>query len=268
MRVRLFCQMFFFGLASAAAPGLCHEFWIAPEKYQAPSGTPLTARLRNGEHFKGAELPYLDHRIARFELISGSRALPYEGRSGDMPALQAGPVGDGLWLLLHQTEPQNIRYDDWEAFQTFAEEKGLSGIRARHLARGLPGAGFSERYTRYAKALAAISSGAGRDRETGLETEFVALENPYTSALTALPVRLLYQGGPRPRAQVEIFARAPDGSVTRTTAVTSQSGEAEIPVLPGHQYLLNAVVLRPAPDGEGPVWESLWASLTFAVPGE
>ncbi|EEB85363.1 conserved hypothetical protein [Roseobacter sp. GAI101] len=35
-------------------------------------------------------------------------------------------------------------------------------------------------------------------------------------------------------------------------------------------YLVDSVVLRPAPDvGEtdtSPQWESLWASLTFAVP--
>ncbi|MFW8593046.1 DUF4198 domain-containing protein [Cribrihabitans neustonicus] len=267
MRFRLFCQMFFFGLAAAAAPGLSHEFWIAPEKYQAPSGAPLIARLRNGEHFMGAEQPYLSHRIARFDLISSRGAERYEGRSGDMPALQAGPVGDGLWLLLHQTEPQTIRYDNWDAFQRFTEEKEIRGIRSQHLARGLPEAGFSERYTRYAKSLVAIGGGTGRDRETGLETEFVALANPYTTYLNTIPVRLLYQGGPRPHVQVEVFARGPDGGVTRQTVETSDTGEAAIPVLPGHQYLLNAVVLRPAPEGEDAVWESLWASLTFAVPG-
>lgn len=260
--------MFFFGLAaSAAVPGLCHEFWIAPEKYQAPSGTPLTARLRNGEHFSGAELPYLDFRIARSELIGNGEARPYKGRSGDMPALQAGAVDDGLWLLLHQTEPQTVRYEEWDAFQRFTENKGLTGTLDAHISRGLPETGFDERYTRYAKALVAIGGGPGSDRATGLEAELVALANPYTTASGTLPVRLLYQGNPRPNTQVEIFTRAPDGSVTRQTVKTSERGRAQIPLLPGHQYLLNAVVLRAAPEGEDHVWESLWASLTFAVPG-
>jgi len=38
-------------------------------------------------------------------------------------------------------------------------------------------------------------------------------------------------------------------------------------VRPGYAYLADAVVLRPlVPDTDkGPVWESLWASLSFAV---
>ena len=40
---------------------------------------------------------------------------------------------------------------------------------------------------------------------------------------------------------------------------------------PGHTYLLDAVILRPVNEGAAfdedlPVWESLWAALTFAVP--
>ena len=51
-----------------------------------------------------------------------------------------------------------------------------------------------------------------------------------------------------------------------TYLATDAKGEAVIPVRPGHRYLLDAVVLREAPDGDGPVWESLWAAMTFAVP--
>jgi hypothetical protein len=39
-----------------------------------------------------------------------------------------------------------------------------------------------------------------------------------------------------------------------------------IPVKSGHEYLLDAVVLRAADPDDGAVWETLWAALTFAVP--
>ena len=83
-------------------------------------------------------------------------------------------------------------------------------------------------------------------------------------------MRLLYQGGPRADAQIEIFERDARGAVTITTLRTDSAGEARIPVKPGHDYLLDAVVLRePAPDlaaEHDAVWETLWAALTFGVP--
>ncbi len=100
-----------------------------------------------------------------------------------------------------------------------------------------------------------------------METEFVALANPYTADMDlGLPVQLLYQDAPRPGAQVEVFDRAPDGTVRVTTAQTDAKGIALIPVSPGHEYLLDAVFLRPAPDLDEAVWESHWASITFKIP--
>ncbi|WP_323782867.1 DUF4198 domain-containing protein [Leisingera sp.] len=267
MQYRLFCSTLCAGLALGAAPLLSHEFWIEPEKYQVPIGTGVVARLRNGQEFKGAEQPYLDHRIARFEVVQNGSATAYEGRMGDMPAFTADEEGDGLAVIIHQTQPQMLIYDTWEDFQAFIDHKGFAGIPGQHHALGLPDAGFAEQYTRYAKALIAIGSGAGSDQDTGLETEIVALANPYTDDLSSgLPVQLLYQGKPRPQAQVEIFAKAPDGSISISTMPTDARGEAVIPVTPGQSYLLDAVVLRPAREGQDYVWESLWAALTFAVP--
>lgn len=267
MQIRLFCSILCAGLTLGAVPVLSHEFWIAPEKYQVASGDKVIARLRNGQEFKGAEQPYLDHRIARFQVMQGGTASPYQGRMGDMPAFTAEMPQDGLAVLVHQTQPQTLTYDSWEEFQAFIDHKGFGDISTQHMARGLPETGFVEQYTRYAKALVAIGQGSGSDRATGLETEIVSLANPYTDDLSkGLPVRVLYQGAPRQGAQVEIFAQAPDGNVAISTQRTDAQGETLVPVSPGHQYLLDSVVLRPAPDGKDYVWESHWAALTFAVP--
>lgn len=267
MQYRLFCSILCAGLTIGAAPVLSHEFWIEPEKYQVDSGETVVAKLRNGQEFKGAEQPYLDHRIARFEVMQGQTASPYLGRMGDMPAFSGDTMQDGLAVLIHQTQPQTLTYDSWEEFQAFIDHKAFGDVRTQHRERGLPDAGFVEQYTRYAKALVAIGDGKGADLAAGLETEIVALANPYTDDLTAgLPVRVLYQGKARPEAQVEIFDKSPDGAVTISTRLTDAQGEAVVPLTPGHSYLLDTVVLRPAPDGKDYVWESLWAALTFAVP--
>ncbi|MEX0305129.1 MAG: DUF4198 domain-containing protein [Leisingera sp.] len=267
MQFRLFSSILCAGLTVEPAPLLSHEFWIEPEKYQVPSGGEMVARLRNGQEFNGAEQPYLNHRIARFEVIQANTAAPYEGRMGDMPAFTGDAAQEGLTVLVHQTRPQTLTYDSWEEFQAFIDHKGFDGVRTHHDALGLPETGFTEQYTRYAKSLVAVGKGLGSDQAAGLETEILALANPYTDDLTyGLPVRVLYQGNPRPRAQVEIFAKSPEGTVSNSTLLTDQQGEAFIPVASGHTYLLDAVVLRPAPEGKDYVWETHWAALTFAVP--
>jgi hypothetical protein len=119
------------------------------------------------------------------------------------------------------------------------------------------------------KSLIAVGSGEGSDSEAGLKTEFVALTNPYTEDFdNRMKVRLLYEGAPRADAQVEVFERAPDGSVDITLHRTDEAGEAVIPVQDGHEYLFDAVVLRPyeRTGEDDPVWQTLWAALTFAVP--
>ncbi len=251
----------------AAGPVLGHEFWIDATTYQVDPGTPIVANLKNGQNFVGSNLTYLDRRMTRFDMIQGATVLPVPGRMGDVPAMKVSAPQDGLWVVVHETTPNTLTYREWAKFQTFADHKDFPDIRARHAARGLPEEDFVETYTRHVKALIAVGGGAGRDAPTGLATEFVALANPYTDDISAgFPVQVLYQGAPRPQAQVEIFDRAADGTVTVTLGRTDDAGQALIPVIPGHTYLLDAVVLRPAPEGDDAVWETLWAALTFSVP--
>ena len=250
-----------------AGPARAHEFWIDAEQYQLDSGAQVVARFRNGQLFEGIDLAFFPNRSHRFEIVLDGRATKIAPRLGDSPAVDVPAPGDGLAVVIHETTPSTVRYKTWDDFAAFAEHKDFPGIRAAHEARGLPTENFDESYTRHAKALIAIGDGAGADAAMGMETEFIALANPYTDDLSAgLPVRLMYQGAIRADAQVEIFDRAPGAAVTVTLTRTDADGRAIIPVQPGHTYLIDAVVLRPAPEGGTAVWETLWAALTFAVP--
>jgi Domain of unknown function (DUF4198) len=261
-------------LSFGSAPALSHEFWIEPEKYQVNSDGTLRAGLRNGQMFKGARLPYFDNRIRRFETIQNGLSRPYVGRMGDMPALVLDDLQPGLLIALHETTPDLITYRTWEKFARFAANQGFGDVEAEHSQRGLPESGFVERYSRHAKLLVSVDHGKGTDRAFGLETEFVALKNPYTlntkpasmPATVTVPVQLLYQGAPRVLAQVEIFERAPDGTVQSSLAKTDATGLLQVPVRAQHSYLLNAVVLRPVEGDAKVVWETLWASMVFALP--
>ncbi len=248
-------------------PALAHEFWIEPERFQLAPDENLVARFKNGENFEGINLGFFEHRSKRFDLVSGGDVQPLMPRAGDIPVLDMAMPEPGLIIVAHETEASTIRYSDWADFQAFANHKGFPDIRTRHLERDLPETGFSELYTRHAKALVRVGDGSGSDRALDHETEFVALTNPYTEDLSAgFQLQLFYRGAPRADAQVEIFERTPEGEVRVSITRTDAEGRATVPVQPGHAYLLDAVVLRPGPEGAEHAWETLWASLTFEVP--
>lgn len=249
--------------------------WIEPLAYQPPLEGRVEAQLVNGQNFAGIggaglRLAYIPHWFNRFDLVSGDQVVPVTGRMGDTPALSMAPLAEGLNIAVYQSAGEVVTYDGWGKFETFLEHKGLQGIEAQHLARGLSQDRFAEYYTRYSKSLIGVGAGAGADRDMGLETELVALDNPYTFGGDGLHVRLTYQGAVRPDVQIELFEKSGDGKVIRTVQMTDEQGVAVLPVRSGHSYMADAVVIRePAAalaQDKGVAWESLWANLTFAVP--
>lgn len=266
MRILPFCL----SIMMTVAPATAHEFWISPEEYTVTSPDQLLANIRVGQNFKGSAYSYIPRSTARFDLVIDGKATPVEARVGDRPALNvAAPIEQGLVTVVHQTSDNFLTYTEAEKFVNFIEHKDFDGVLEEHKARGLPEIGFREKYSRYAKSLIAVGDGAGSDSKVGLLTEIVAMANPYVDDVAGgLPVQVFYDDLPRADTQVEIYDRGPDGEVTVSTVRTDGDGNALIPVAPGHEYLVDSVVMRalePVEEND-PVWESLWASLTFMVP--
>lgn len=253
-------------------PAAAHEYWIEPQTYQVAPGDTIQADFKNGQNFVGTTLAYFDRSSTRFETVFDGEVNPVAARAGDSPALQLDALNaDGLLVVVYETAPSTLTYKEWEKFLKFATHKDFPNAATDHIAKGWSQEKFKESYTRHAKALIGVGSGAGADAALGLATEFVALSNPYAAGFDGqMSVALRYQDQPRADAQIEVFDRSPDDSVAITLHRTDAMGEATIPVTPGHDYLFDAVVLRPAPDAaddpDAPVWETLWAALTFAVP--
>lgn len=252
-------------------PGKAHEFWIEPQEYQGQPGESINADLKNGQMFGGGVQPWYDPRNARVELRLGGETQAIEGTPGDIPAIAVTPGRAGLMVLVHQSTPTVLTYKDWETVLAFAAHKDFPWFETRHAERGLPQEKVREVYTRYNKALVGIGDASGADEETGLEVEFVALANPYRDDVSdGLPVRLLYRGAEVPDAQVEVYEKDAGGKVSHAVLRTGPDGTVRVPVRPGFSYLLDHVELRePEGDNAGKaMWESLWASLTFAIPAE
>ncbi len=250
-----------------------HEFWIDPEAYEVAPGGTVVAAIRVGQAYKGSSYSFLPPQFRRFDFALGDRVESVPGTMGDRPAVTMEAPGEGLLALIHETTDYTITWDTFEDFRSFVEHKDAAWTLDEHKARGLSEQGVKEVYSRYAKALVAVGDGAGEDRAFGLETEIVALENPYTDDMSdGIDIEVLYRGSPRVNEQVEIYEKAADETVTVTTVKTDAQGHATIPVRPGFRYMLDSVVLRePAPElaeARNVVWESLWANLTFEIPAD
>lgn len=247
-----------------------HEFWIEPKAYGVEPGGTIAADFVVGQQFKGRRLRYFANDSARMELQGPPGTDWKPPRTGDAPAFRATAGDDGLMILVHETAGDTLRYKTDELFPAFVKHKDMRGVMERHLARDLPLSGFIETYSRHVKALVAVGDGAGSDHLFGMKTELVALANPYTDDLgDGLPVQLYWQGAPLAGAQVELFERAPDGTVADLFFRTDAQGIARLPVRPGHTYLADAVRMVELPGKDvatDAMWHSYWAALTFAVP--
>ncbi|WP_281982051.1 DUF4198 domain-containing protein [Thalassorhabdomicrobium marinisediminis] len=254
-----------------ALPAQSHEFWIEPQAYQIEPDGMLQGRLLNGEEFEGTQLAYIPQRFTRFTVAAGMQQAAVQNRLGARPALDIPPLREGLNIVSYQSRMSIVSYSEWEKFLSFASHKDFRDIEARHDARGLARDDIREGYWRFAKTLIAAGHGVGRDYRTGLAVEYVALDNPYTADLSqGMRLQLYYLDDVVADGQVELFEKAPDGTVEVTLHRTDEEGIATLPVKPGHSYLVDHVVLRePADalaDAEDIQWETLWAALTFAVP--
>ena len=106
-----------------SCPVLAHEFWIEPKKYKLNKGDVLSASLFVGQDFSGYENPYMKSNFSRFEVLYQNESQKVNGRIGDRPALNLIPLHKGLSVILYQSSPTYLTYNDFQKFINFTEEK-------------------------------------------------------------------------------------------------------------------------------------------------
>jgi hypothetical protein len=227
------------------------------------------ANLHIGENFIGDDLVYNNNEFSRFSILTEIGNQKILGRLGDRPALNILPKYSGVSIIIYQSTPTYLTYDEFEKFKIFSERTGFANIPIEHTKKGLPRKGFTESYTRYAKSIVIVGVNKGSDQRVGLELEFVldgSLKKNNSRNEKTITIALFYQNKLYPNATVQIFSKSKNGFVKDYYKKTGINGKFQIENTPNTIFLINSVVLRPITPkkiNNNAIWESLWASTTF-----
>jgi uncharacterized GH25 family protein len=249
-----------------AAPLAAHDFWIEPGSFRPSVGAPLAVHLVVGQRFRGDALPRNPALIERFVLVSGTSEIPVVGRPADEPAGLVTPPRAGLaWIAYRSLEsPLSL---DADRFEEYLREEGLESVVAERARRGESGKPSRELFSRAAKSLvrAGGAGSDGFDRPLGLALELVPERDPYALHGEELPVRLLWQGRPLAGALVSALPYA--SPETKQSLRSDRDGRVRFRGIGPGVWLVKAVRMARVEDDPSADWRSVWASLTFEVPG-
>ena len=251
---------------AVATPLAAHDFWIEPSSFQPAVGSTVTARLLVGEGFRGDPVPRNPAMVEKFVLVSDSGEVPVVGRSGDDPAGHVSIGTPGIAVIGYRSR-NSFLFLEADKFEEHLRGEGLESILELRARRGESAKPARELFSRCAKAL--ISSGEGStgyDRNLGLTLELLPEKNPLLLAAGGeLPIRLLYQQ--KPLSGALVIALSYDAPEAKVSQRTDQKGRVRLRLPSSGRWLVKAVHAVPARDASLADWESLWASLTFEIPG-
>ena len=252
-------------LWALSAPALlAHNFWIEPTTFTPAVGQRVAVRLRVGVELQGDPVPRDPNLIKRFVAVGPSGEAPVPGVPNTEPAGFEMFSAPGLYTIVYESGRSPVEMEAAK-FEQYLKEEGLETVAAARARQDKSAAGAKEVFSRCAKALIAVGGpGSGHDRVFGQRLELVAEKNPYALAGGGeLPVRLLYEGKPLAGALVMALQR---GRPDKLTARSDSKGRVILKLDRPGFWLIKAVHMIPAPADAGADWESLWASLTFALP--
>lgn len=256
-------------VAGLAAPAAAHDFWIEPSTHRRETAGPVSFALRVGAGFEGDAVPRDPARFERFVVVGplGERAVA--GRDGDDPAGLMRLEEDGIHVVAYRSTPRKITLDAIR-FEAYLAEEGLEAISAWRREHGEGAKDGVEAYSRAVKTFVRVGPdtrpGVGFDRAFGFPFELTPVRDPLaTVAGESLEVRVEVDG--KPVAGVRVGAMRKHDDRDATTARSDARGRVTLKLDRAGRWLVHAVHMRRAAQGAATDWESVWASLTFEVPG-
>lgn len=238
---------------SVVAPAHAHDFWIEPSTFTPSAGDVIAVRLRVGEHFHGEPVPRRTGRIERFFARSATGEFDVQGQPNRDPAGLLRVERDGTTIVAYRSLPTRTELDAAK-FENYLREEGLESVIDQRKARGESAKAGSEVYSRAAKTLIQTGAAEVTDQALGLRLELVRSGNTF---------QLLFEGKPLQNALVVAMRR---GGSKPVSARTNREGRVTFATLEKGEWLVKSVHMIAAPPSANADWESIWASITFAVP--
>lgn len=238
-------------------PASAHEFWLEPSAFTVVPEARVAVRLCVGDGYQTQSLARDAGRIEEFFVLGPDGKRDVVGLDGVDPAGFARLQAAGPHVIAYRSNRAFTGQPDAK-FVAYLHEDGLEAIIPRRAGQDQPERLVRESYSRYAKVLVRADAAAALvDRPLGLTLEVIA-ESTTT-------FRLLYQGEPLAGALLKAMRLGgTDGEMsTRTGADGRGNFQLETPGV----WRISAVHMTRPPAGVDAEWDSLWASLTFEVPG-
>ena len=236
------------------APAVAHDFWIEPSTFTPAAGEVVAVRLRVGERLQGEPVPRRSGRIERFFARSAAGEFEVPGQDNRDPAGLLTVRGGGTTVVAYRSRPARTELDAAK-FERYLREEGLEFIIEARKTRGESAKPGTEIYSRAAKTLLHTGGGEPTDQPLGLRLELIRARNSF---------QVLFEGNPLRNALVVATRRGGGGNPT--TLRSDEAGRVVVPALSRGQWLVKTVHMIPAPPSANADWESIWASITFAIP--
>lgn len=244
-----------------------HEFWLQPQKFKFDVGEKMMVDFLVGEGFEGEFWDLSRHKVEHLEMHNrfGNVDLLQQVRTTQGKNLEYTFGSVGTHLLSMQSNAAYIELDA-EKFNAYLEEDGLNYIIERRKAKGTQDQGSREFYTRYAKLL--VQSGDRTDdtykKQVGFILEIIPGQNPYDLHVgDHLECKVIYQKEPAAHTLVKVWSHI-DNRTFLQNIYTENDGTIKFPISNAGRWMVSTVVMTEArrPDAD---WESMWASLVFAI---
>jgi hypothetical protein len=251
-------------LAAVPAATVAHEFWIEPSRLVLHPHERVTLRLCVGDGEDASPLPRDESRIETFASIgpAGLRSIP--GLHGADPAGVARFDASGDYVIAYETNHAHTTQTPGQ-FEEYLFEVGLETIAAARRKRPDGAGRVREAYSRHAKALLRVGDTvAVHDRAVGLRLELILRDPTPGPAAGETTIQLLYLGRPLPGALVT--AAALDSPDRLLQARSDSGGRVRLALRDAEAWRISAVHMVRGGRDLGADWESLWASLVFALP--
>lgn len=256
-----------------AATASAHDFWVQPNTFRVGAGAPASLTLQVGHGAERRRSPIRRDRIVQFV------AAGPDGKRVDLlPDLHLGePSSDavvslpiaGTYVLALQTDNRGESHLPADRFNAYLKTEGVTPAAEERARTGRSGAEGSERYSRVAKAIVQVGADGLYGeiiRPLGLPLEIVPEADPGALRPTGiLPVRIFYDGRPLAGALLKLTDLAHDEAPLDARR-TDKDGQASFSIPKAGAWLLSVVWTRPLPPSASTDFETVFSSLSFAVP--